>query len=181
VVPRSAAMAPEDALPTLYWMREAELKHGRLCMLAIVGFAGVDNGLHWPGTGNTKQSDSEYSRCIYLSCFGYFWLKKSLEYQMLFLCIICFHISLEELLCALFFSAPPANTNNFLFVCFFCTAAASSVSAATAHDWGVANGQMGVLLLAASVLELLTMPALNQAAKGSGREAGDFALDPLKW
>jgi len=109
VVPRAATMASEVPLPTVYWMREAELKHGRLCMLAICGFVAVDTGAHWPGT------------------------------------------------------------------------AAPLLSSAVAHDWGVANGQMGFLLVLASVFELMTMPALNQAAKGSDREAGDFALDPLKW
>merc|ERR1719231_1813058 len=36
-------------LPMLYWMREAELKHGRICMLAFVGYVTVDAGIHFPG------------------------------------------------------------------------------------------------------------------------------------
>ena len=32
-----------DALP-VYWVREAELKHGRICMLATVGWI---SGLTW--------------------------------------------------------------------------------------------------------------------------------------
>lgn len=31
------------------WLREAELKHGRVCMLAIVGFLANDAGLKFPG------------------------------------------------------------------------------------------------------------------------------------
>uniref|UniRef100_A0A7S3WXA1 Light harvesting protein n=1 Tax=Emiliania huxleyi TaxID=2903 RepID=A0A7S3WXA1_EMIHU len=31
------------------WMREAELKHGRVCMLAVVGYIVVDKGLRAPG------------------------------------------------------------------------------------------------------------------------------------
>ena len=31
------------------WLREAELKHGRVCMLAIVGFLSVDAGFKFPG------------------------------------------------------------------------------------------------------------------------------------
>ena len=31
------------------WMREAELKHGRLCMLAVSGFLAVDGGIRFPG------------------------------------------------------------------------------------------------------------------------------------
>ena len=31
------------------WLREAELKHGRLCMLAIVGFLANDAGFKFPG------------------------------------------------------------------------------------------------------------------------------------
>ena len=33
----------------LGWMREAELKHGRVCMLAIVGWIAADIGLRAPG------------------------------------------------------------------------------------------------------------------------------------
>merc|ERR1712216_1092034 len=31
------------------WMREAELKHGRICMLAFIGYSAVDLGLRFPG------------------------------------------------------------------------------------------------------------------------------------
>jgi hypothetical protein len=31
-----------DGIPTLYWMREAELKHGRVCMLAWTGWLATD-------------------------------------------------------------------------------------------------------------------------------------------
>ncbi len=31
------------------WMREAELKHGRMCMLAWTGYIAVDLGLRFPG------------------------------------------------------------------------------------------------------------------------------------
>jgi len=31
------------------WLREAEIKHGRVCMLAIVGYIVVDKGLRAPG------------------------------------------------------------------------------------------------------------------------------------
>lgn len=31
------------------WLREAELKHGRICMLGIAGFLSVDAGLKFPG------------------------------------------------------------------------------------------------------------------------------------
>jgi hypothetical protein len=33
----------------LNWMREAEIKHGRTCMLAVVGFVANDAGLKFPG------------------------------------------------------------------------------------------------------------------------------------
>jgi len=31
------------------WMREAEVKHGRIAMLAVVGYIAVDNGITFPG------------------------------------------------------------------------------------------------------------------------------------
>jgi len=34
-----------SSLVPLAWMREAEIKHGRVCMLAIVGYIAVDVGL----------------------------------------------------------------------------------------------------------------------------------------
>lgn len=33
----------------LDFLREAELKHGRICQLAVVGFAATDLGLRLPG------------------------------------------------------------------------------------------------------------------------------------
>lgn len=35
-------------LPTLYWMRESEIKHGRIAMLAVVGWIATDFGLRFP-------------------------------------------------------------------------------------------------------------------------------------
>jgi light-harvesting complex I chlorophyll a/b binding protein 1 len=38
-----------QGLPTLYWMRESELKHGRIAMLAWAGWVATDFGLRFPG------------------------------------------------------------------------------------------------------------------------------------
>ena len=91
------------------WMREAELKHGRICMLAVVGWLTVDAGIHFPGEKYT------------------------------------------------------------------------GIDALHAHDAMLASGNMGVMLLFAAVAELTSMVSVVQAAKGSGREAGDFGLDPLEF
>ncbi|KAJ1634491.1 chloroplast light harvesting protein [Pavlovales sp. CCMP2436] len=40
--------AKSDA-QTLTWLREAEIKHGRVCMLATAGWIAVDQGVHFPG------------------------------------------------------------------------------------------------------------------------------------
>merc|ERR1719311_2015309 len=50
-------MAGDNGFDPLYlgsaynikWMREAELKHGRICMLAFYGYLAVDAGNTWPG------------------------------------------------------------------------------------------------------------------------------------
>lgn len=41
----------------LYWMREAELKHARVAMLAVVGFIGQEKGLILPSMPNTAGQD----------------------------------------------------------------------------------------------------------------------------
>jgi len=38
----------EKGIPTLYWMREAELRHGRVCMLAWFGWVAADGGFGFP-------------------------------------------------------------------------------------------------------------------------------------
>jgi len=38
----------QKSLPTLYWMREAELKHGRVCMLAWFGWLATDGAFGMP-------------------------------------------------------------------------------------------------------------------------------------
>ena len=38
-------LAPQN----IKWMREAELKHGRMCMLAWTGYVAVDLGMRFPG------------------------------------------------------------------------------------------------------------------------------------
>jgi hypothetical protein len=38
-----------EGIPTLYWMREAEVKHSRVAMLAVTGWIATDNGLRFPG------------------------------------------------------------------------------------------------------------------------------------
>lgn len=38
----------QPGIPTLYWMREAELKHGRVCMLAWTGWIAADGGFGFP-------------------------------------------------------------------------------------------------------------------------------------
>jgi len=37
-----------QGIPTLYWMREAELKHGRVCMIAWFGWVAADGGFGFP-------------------------------------------------------------------------------------------------------------------------------------
>jgi len=37
-----------EGISTLYWMREAELKHGRVCMLAWFGWVAADGGFGFP-------------------------------------------------------------------------------------------------------------------------------------
>lgn len=109
IVPPAASMAPAEPLPTIYWMREAELKHGRLAMLAIVGFVTVDAGWHFPGA----------------------------QYE--------------------------------------------GLTSVTAHDAMVAQGNMGFLFSVIAFIEIISATGIHQAACGSDREPGDFAMDPLNY
>ena len=43
------------------------------------------------------------------------------------------------------------------------------------------TGNMGFMLTCVAVVELCSMVSVVQAAKGSGRAAGDFSLDPLEF
>jgi hypothetical protein len=109
IVPDAANMREEgNGLSTLYWMREAELKHGRVAMLAAAGWIAVDMGARFPGSGID-----------------------------------------------------------------------ASLSSVTAHNAMVTAGPLVVMLHAVLVLELIGGAAIFEAAKGSGRAAGDFGLDPF--
>jgi len=91
------------------FLREAELKHGRICQLAIVGFAAVDLG------------------------FRIYPLPEAYE----------------------------------------------GLTAVTAHDALVEYGAMSQLFLWIGVVETLSTVAVMQMLNGSGREPGDFGLDPI--
>jgi light-harvesting complex I chlorophyll a/b binding protein 1 len=41
--------AKRTPISTVEWMRESELKHGRLAMLAVLGWVAVDLGFRFPG------------------------------------------------------------------------------------------------------------------------------------
>lgn len=43
-------------LPTIYWMREAELKHSRIAMLAVPGWIATDFGLRFPFEQFSKEA-----------------------------------------------------------------------------------------------------------------------------
>lgn len=49
----------------------------------------------------------------------------------------------------------------------------------TAHDALVKQGAMGQLFLWIGVAEIISIPAIIQMLEGSGRQPGDFGLDPL--
>ncbi|CAN0020838.1 unnamed protein product [Pylaiella littoralis] len=48
----------------LDFMREAELKHGRICQLAVVGFAATDLGLHLPGAEHAVSSIAAHDAAV---------------------------------------------------------------------------------------------------------------------
>jgi len=60
------------------WMREAELEHGRLCMLAWTGYVAVDVGVKFPGekyaglTSYTAHEATQYELFILLLFVGMF-------------------------------------------------------------------------------------------------------------
>lgn len=90
------------------FLREAEIKHGRICMMAVTGFAAVDCGLR-------------------------------------------------------VYPVPEAY---------------EGLTSVTAHDALVKQGAMGQLFLWFGLAEVISSVALMQTLNGSGREPGDFNLDP---
>lgn len=97
-----------DFLP-MDFMREAELKHGRITQLALVGFAAVDLG------------------------FRIYPLPEAYE----------------------------------------------GLTSLTAHDALVKQGAMGQLFFWFGLAEAISIPAIVQMLNGSGRQPGDFGLDPV--
>ena len=91
------------------FLREAEIKHGRICMLAWAGFVSVDLGFK-------------------------------------------------------IYPFPEAY---------------EGLTSATAHDALVKQGAMGQILLWASIAEIISTIAVSQMMSGSGRQPGDFGLDPI--
>jgi len=91
------------------FLREAELKHGRICMMAWLGFVSVDLGFR-------------------------------------------------------VYPVPEAY---------------EGLTSVTAHDALVEQGAMGQLLLWFSLAEIIDTIAVTQMLNGSGRQPGDFGLDPL--
>merc|ERR1719284_607675 len=91
------------------FLREAELKHGRICMLAALGFAAVDCG------------------------FRIYPLPEAYE----------------------------------------------GLTSVTAHDALVEQGAMSQLFLWIGLTEIIGSVAVIQMLQGSGREPGDFGLDPV--
>ena len=49
--------------PDVAWLREAELKHGRLSMMAIVGVMVQSAGVHWPGVAENSDWASAPTTC----------------------------------------------------------------------------------------------------------------------
>lgn len=96
-----------DFMPVDF-LREAELKHGRIAMMAVVGFAAVDLGMR-------------------------------------------------------VYPIPPGT---------------EGITALTAHDAFIAQGGMIQLNIWFSVAEIVSTVAVYQMLNGSGREPGDFGLDP---
>jgi len=50
----------DSAKEHMAWMREAEIKHGRVCMLATIGWIAVDWGLRAPGLPDSLTSLNSY-------------------------------------------------------------------------------------------------------------------------
>ena len=57
--------------------------------------------------------------------------------------------------------------------------AQSIPSSVVAHDAAIQNGSMLALFMLVTLLEFMSGAAIFEQAKGSGRQPGDFAFDPL--
>lgn len=57
---------PRTPITTVQWMRECELKHGRVSMLAVVGWLVVATGVRFPGTSFTSVSSplAAHDACV---------------------------------------------------------------------------------------------------------------------
>jgi hypothetical protein len=64
---------PRTPISTKTWMQEAEIKHGRICMMAVVGWLAVDSGIRFPGSpyGSITNSVSAHAAAVENGSLGF--------------------------------------------------------------------------------------------------------------
>lgn len=139
-------------------MREAELKHGRLAMLAFLGWVAVDAGLRIPGRGweSIPNSFVAHDAAVANGSMGYVGCSQTcVAYVM----ILGYH--LVTILKDVHENISEVTSLSLSFLPFL-----SSYSTS-------------FMLLVVGILELISGAAIFDQAKGSGRASGDFSFDPL--
>lgn len=64
---------PRTPISTKTWMQEAEIKHGRISMMAVVGWLAVDSGIRFPGSpyGSIANSVSAHAAGVENGSLGF--------------------------------------------------------------------------------------------------------------
>ena len=160
-----------DFVPMAY-LREAELKHGRICMMAVTGYVAL------PGLGLLASGAAGYSTPSRAAAVAASGTPKPPSLGLL-RAPFSPHTTRSHSPLALphtrYISVDLGMRNPFAWL------DGVDVTSATAHDAAVASGAMTQLGIWIGLFEMVSWISVQEMLAGSDRAPGDFGFDPLRF